>query len=351
MKPQIVLKKRILATSIALLLIVATQVQAQSERRGRGRGLYGDWNVTIQFGERQMQSILSFSRNAERQLTAQWISYFGVTELQDVKLEENKLTFTQVFRRRDTEYTSKFAGTIQDGKLTGTLTSDRGDVKVTGERPPRTPRVVGSWEMAIQVGEREYKGTLDITAGEKGALSGVWKSQRGERKLTDLKYADRKLTFKRVVDTGEQTWETTFEGTVEWNSLTGVFKSERGEAKAEGKRAGTALIGRWDLEIATDDGTRKQRLVVQRDLSALFGSLPIKKLALDGDKISFKSVLEFGDRKFEMSFAGKVEGDTLTGELTSSRGTRKVTGKKRPWRTRGRGGRGARPSPPSTTGE
>ena len=44
--------------------------------------------------------------------------------------------------------------------------------------------------------------------------------------------------------------------------------------------------------------------------------------------MSFKIVWEFGERKFEMDFKGAVEESKLTGELTSSRGSQKVTGTK-----------------------
>ena len=49
---------------------------------------------------------------------------------------------------------------------------------------------------------------------------------------------------------------------------------------------------------------------------------------LEDGKVSFKIVLEFGDNKYEMDFAGKIEESKLTGELKTSRGTSKVTGTK-----------------------
>jgi hypothetical protein len=50
-------------------------------------------------------------------------------------------------------------------------------------------------------------------------------------------------------------------------------------------------------------------------------------------------VLEFGDQKFEMDFAGKVEGSKLAGELTSDRFSSKITGTKVVRTYRGRSGR------------
>ena len=63
-------------------------------------------------------------------------------------------------------------------------------------------------------------------------------------------------------------------------------------------------------------------------MSGLYGSIAIEKVNLEGDEVSFKVALEFGERKFEMSFEGKLEESKLAGELTTSRGNQKVTGTK-----------------------
>ena len=60
----------------------------------------------------------------------------------------------------------------------------------------------------------------------------------------------------------------------------------------------------------------------------MYGSALVKKVNLDGEKVSFKIVLEFGERKVEMNFEGKLAEAKLTGELKTSRGTSKITGKK-----------------------
>lgn len=333
MKGQIFFKSVLCCSLIALIMLTA-QVRAQQPRSRRG-GLYGDWQIKMKFGEREMESILSFSRNQEGQYVGQWISFFGMNELQDVKFEDNKLSFTQVVRFRDQEMTSKFTGTIEQDKLSGLLTGDRGETEITGKRAPRTPRGVGSWEMKIKAGEREFTGTLTITADKEGNLRGMWKSDRGESEVSDVKYEDRKLTFKRVIQRENNQMEMAFEGTLGYNSLEGVFKSDRGEATVEGTRIGAPLIGTWNLDIESERGARKQRLRVNPDMSALFGPTLIKKVNLDGDKVSFKYTLQFGDQEFETSFEGKIVESKLSGELKTSRGTSKVTGTRRRFRRPG----------------
>jgi hypothetical protein len=326
MKKQTLIKA-VLCCALLVLVMVTAQVWGGSSRPRRG-GFYGDWLVKMTFGERQMESILSFSRDSEGNRTGQWISFWGMNELKDVKFEENQLSFVQVFRFGENESTSTFKGTIEEGKLSGTISSDRGESKLEGARMPRTPRAVGSWEMKYKIGEREITGTLVIKADKERNLTGQWQSERGEHEITDLAYERGNLKFKRTSKFGERQWESTFEGTLSRDALTGAFKSERGEIAAEGKLKGASLIGTWVLEIVSERGTRKQRLRVNPDLSALYGSMPLKKVNLEDGKVSFKLVMEFGDRKFESSFEGKLEGSNLTGEMTTSRGTRKVKGTK-----------------------
>jgi hypothetical protein len=326
-------RKAVPYCSLMLLILLSAQVMGQPPASRRG-GLYGDWQIKMQFGEREFESILAFSRNQEGQYTGQWISFWALNELQDVKFEDNKLSFTQVMRFGGQENTSKFTGTIEQGELSGLLVSDRGESQITGVRAPRTPRAVGSWNMTIKADEREFSGILAITADKEGNLSGMWTSERGESKLANVKYEDRKLTFMRVIERDGNRREMAFEGTLGYTSLEGVIKSERGEAAATGTRIGASVMGTWNLDIESEQRSYKQRLRVNPDMSALYGSTIIKKINLDGDKVSFKYTLQFGDQEFETSFEGKVAESKLTGELKTSRGTSKVTGNRRTFRRR-----------------
>ncbi len=317
--------KRSVVFVVVGAMVLAAGAWGQAPRRG---GAFGDWQVKMSFGEgRQMDAILSFSRDSEGQQTGQWISFWGVTDLRDVAVSEGALTFSWSMRGREgQEMVSKFTGTMAEGKLSGTLAGPMGETKVEGVRAPRAPRGVGQWEMKFKLGEREVVSTLVITADEEGGLAGQWKSQRGESSLSDVQLERNNLTFKRTSRFQDREMVSTFEGAMERDGLKGVLKSDRGEIPVEGTRIGAAVIGTWNLEIAGEQGSRKQRLVVNPDLSGLYGTLPIKQIALDGDKVSFAVVMEFGDRQFETSFAGTVADGKLVGELTTSRGSQKVTG-------------------------
>jgi hypothetical protein len=63
-------------------------------------------------------------------------------------------------------------------------------------------------------------------------------------------------------------------------------------------------------------------------MTGLYGALPIKKINIKDGKVDFLLVMQFGDRTFEMKFAGKLEDSKLTGEMTSDRGSQKIKGTK-----------------------
>ncbi len=329
--------KAVLCCSLMVLIMLSAQVRAQSSR-SRGRGLYGDWQVMVNYDGGQFGSILSFSRDREGNQTGSWISFMGLSELKDVKYEEGQLSFAWSRRGRDGESrTSSFKGTIKDGILSGTVSSDRGENTLEGKRSPRVSRAVGSWAMKYKFGEREITSTFVVKADKQGNLTAQWQGRRSESEITDLQYERGNLTFKRKSTYQDRQFESTFEGTVRGDTLSGVMKSQRGEITIEGKLIGAPIIGTWNLELTSERGSRKQRLRVNPDMSGLYGSTPVKKVNLEDGKVSFKIVLEFGERKFEMNFEGKLEDSKLTGELTSERGSQKIKGTKvvRTFRRRG----------------
>lgn len=311
--------------ALTVFVTLSAPVTAGTARKG----IQGDWQITMDFGGRQVNSILSFSTDSEGKLTGQSITFGGVRELEDIKYEGSQLSSVQVNRFGDNEFRSTFKGTVERGKLSGTFSSDRGETTVEGKRLRRMPMAAGTWQVKFNVGDREVSSTLTIKADENNNLSAEWQSQWGEHEITDVTFKKGKLTFKRTSKIQDRQWESDFEGTIKGHKLTGTLKSERGDIALEGRRDGAALIGKWDLELTSDRGTRKQILQVNPDLSGLYGPGPISKIELEGNQVSFRMVRTFGGQESETTFKCTLDGKKLTGERTSPRGTQTVTGNKR----------------------
>ena len=307
--------KCVLVLALVWVLLSSAQLSAQQ----RGRGINGDWLVTQEYNGQPYQSLVVFSRDQEGNQTGYWIGFRGLNELKNVQLDAGKLSFAYDRRNRDGDtVTVSFAGTIQRGQLTGTLSSDRGDSDIKGTRTTRVPQAVGKWEMTYTRGDREITSTLIIKADAEGELTAEWPSERVTHSVTALNYERGNLTFKRASKMEDRQWESTFKGTLRGNKISGAFSSDRGEMQVAGTRIGGALIGTWMLDTTSDRGTRKQRLLVNPDMSGLYGATPVKVINFEDDKVSFNLVFAFGDRTFEMDFAGKLTEGKLGGLPGSS---------------------------------
>jgi hypothetical protein len=310
--------------SFVFVLVLCSGLWAGSQ----GGGLLGEWDMKLNFDGSQMTSILTFARDKDGGLTAEWISIFGIGEVKDIKHEGKDITFTLINQMGGQEYTSNFIGTLEKGELSGLLSSDQGEITTEGKKLRRMAPIMGSWNMTIKMGDREFNTVLVVKPDEQKKLGAEWQSQWGEHEISDVQFKDGKLTFSRMSKFGDREWETTYEGSVKGHTLTGTFSSQQGQIAANGKRAGAALVGKWDLTLVSDQGTRKQRLTVLPDLSARFGALPIKKIGFEDGKVSFKMTLPFGDDEYEIGLECNIKAGKITGKFTSSEGVGEVTGVK-----------------------
>ncbi len=288
----------------------------------------GEWEIASEFNGRQMLSTLTIAKNADGTLTGKW----GSTDLSNVKFDGQKLTFVRTMKFGDQEFSMNYTGTLKDGKLAGTVSSDRGEFTNIGtRRKPESP-AVGQWDLSYRFGDREMTAKLIVSQKTDGALDAKWISQFGESAISNVKFANGKLSFTRKIKFNDNEFETTFEGTVAGDKLTGASKSERGDIPVTGQRFGGALIGKWELTSTSDRGPRTNMLIVRGDLSGRYesfgGEAPVKDLKLEGNQVSFKVMMGFGDQAQEREFKGTLDGKTLKGQIATQNGTREVTGKK-----------------------
>jgi len=295
---------------------------------GAAEDIRGEWELTMDFGGRQAFSTLSIAPGADGALTGTW----GSSALSNVKFDGQKLTFTRTMKFGDQEFTWNYTGTLKEGKLAGLVSSDRGELAVNGTRRRPEPPAVGQWDLSYRFGDRDMAAKLTVSQKPDGVLEAKWTSQFGESAIANVKCQGTRLSFTRKIKFNDNEFETTFEGTVAGDKLTGTNKSERGDVAVTGRRVGAALIGKWELTTESDRGPRTSTLIVRGDLSGryeTFGSeIPVKDLKLDGNQVSFKVTMGFGDQTREMEFKGTLNGQALQGQLITQNGAREVTGKK-----------------------
>ena len=231
------------------------------------RAIQGDWRLQIDIDGQQIPSILSLSKQADGTLKGEWLCFWGITPLREIKYESRRLSFAMTIRLDEGDTDTKFVGAVKQGELSGIFSNNTGEYQAKGKRIKRMSMVAGTWETKLKVGEREFTADLVIKADAQGKLSAEWKSQYGEHEVTNVQFKAPKLSFDRKSSVRDRQWESNFEGTVKGHTLSGTIKSDRGEIALEGKRAGALLIGQWELDVKFDGGTRRELLRVFPDLS------------------------------------------------------------------------------------
>jgi hypothetical protein len=305
-----------------LLLVQTAPIWAADE-------ITGVWEITMDFSGRKSFAMLSISRKQDGTLAGKW----GRDEqLSDVKFQDGKLTFVRTVGPPDQRFTMNYEGTLKDGKIDGTLSSDWGELPAVGARPkPKSP-VLGHWDVSFTVGDRDINARLSISEKPDGTLAGEWTKEDGEHVISDIKFQDGKLTFTRKSKIDDFEFETYYEGVVKGHKLTGTFKNEMGKWQVDGLRVAAPLVGEWELTTTSDWGTHTTMMKIFGDLTGryeFFGSeIPMKEVKLEGDQVTFILEMGFGDETFQIDFKGKLDGASLKGQLTSSRGIVEVTGKK-----------------------
>ena len=147
-------------------------------------GIVGDWQLSMDFNGQQRMSSLSIVKKADGTLAGSW----GSSALSNVKFDGQKLTFTRTLSFGDQEFTMDFSGTLKDGKLTGTLSSDRGDTPITGMRKkPKSP-ALGQWDITFNVQGQDITARLIVGQKPDGTLRADWTSESGEHKISNVMF-------------------------------------------------------------------------------------------------------------------------------------------------------------------
>jgi hypothetical protein len=241
-----------------LALVILITPLAPVSAGSANRAIQGDWRLMIDIDGQQVPSILALSKNIDGTLKGEWLCFWGITKLRDIKYERRELSFEMTIRLDEGDTDTKFAGSVKQGELSGAFSNNTGIYQAQGKRVKRIPMAAGTWETKLKVGDREFNSDIIIKMDAQGKLSADWKSQYGEHEVSNVQFKTGKLTFDRKSSIQDRKWESQFEGTIKAHTLSGTIKSDRGEITLEGKRAGVAVIGQRELDVKSDSWTRKE---------------------------------------------------------------------------------------------
>lgn len=94
------------------------------------------------------------------------------------------------------------------------------------------------------------------------------------------------------------------------------------------------VAGTWTVSVETQQGTRDSTLTLTQSGAALTGTIkgargenPVTG-TVTGNDIKFTYSVSFNDQSIAIDYAGKVDGSSIAGTVTTPRGENKFTAKK-----------------------
>ena len=115
--------------------------------------------------------------------------------------------------------------------------------------------------------------------------------------------------------------------------MTGAFLS--GALATPGWSQDVDVTGKWELTSESPRGTQTSTITFEQEGAVLkgaietrMGSLPFEGGSVEDNTITFTIVRSMGERTMEMTYSGTVEGDTITGTMTTPRGETPWTAKR-----------------------
>ena len=292
-------------------------------RKAAQENILGDWEFTMDLGDMgggmgpsQMTINSTFSAGDDGAITGTWEMVFEMPEgdmggggfggdmggfqmpvmkVIDVKIEGQKLTFTQTMEMPEGDmggmgmggdFSSTFTGTISGDKIEGTMESMMGAMPLTGTRKGAAAATAaapagleGGWTFVTTFGDMgmEIRAKVAFKKAADGTYSGTWESLPMEgmgdmgmgdfpaptTTISDIKLDGDKVTFVQKVDLtdmGMGEMVSNYTGTLKDDKIEGALSSEMGESTSIGTRnkvAGAAgddvLAGNWEFKMEMGD--------------------------------------------------------------------------------------------------
>ncbi len=286
--------------------------------------MVGKWKIEIDFAGTPVPADLEISENADGTLKGKLVSIQGELEIATITQDGNNIAFTQEVDMGGTPMTFNFAGTVEGDKVSGKLTSEMGEMAVTGGRAV-DGGIAGTWDVVSNSQLGELKRTLIV----KDDMTGTYASDEATWDIAALKVEGDAVTFDVTVDVQGQAMPLSFKGVLAGDALTGEFFADGSSvSQVAGKRAGgdeavvagppisrEQLVGKWNLEVDSPLGLLKHVLIVPADGAVSYDQdgvvSEVKDFKIEGPQASFGVNIQ----GYDVIFMGGLESDALKGDF------------------------------------
>jgi hypothetical protein len=227
------IKAILVSAAVAVVLSASVAIAAENAT--------GVWNFTSKFEAMTSNATMTITKQAEGKYAGTWSSQWGESTLSDITIDGGKVKFTQTSNFGGQDMKTSYEGALENEKFKGAAKSTWGEFTfegTRGETKKQSDPLVGEWQMNITIPAREIVDKMTITQNADGNLAGKWEAARGaDTTISNLKFADGKLTFTRTGKMGGNDFTLNFTGTVTGDTIKGTFSSDFGDREVTASRA------------------------------------------------------------------------------------------------------------------
>jgi hypothetical protein len=325
------------------------EVEFEAGRKTRVEDVVGTWNLTIDAEGQTFEPVAKITKDGDKLKVEYLTDEFGDHEAIDVKLEDNKLSYTIAVESPEGGMKLKFDTAPRGNKMHGDLEYEVGDItgssEVDGEREVPVS-LAGTWNVTIEAEGQVFEPVMKVT--ENGGKLGIeyLTDEFGDHEATDITLDGDKISFTIATDSPDGSLKLVFALKVDGDELDGEVEYEVGDitgsADVEGEREASApdLVGTWNLTADAEGQTFEPVMkVTKKDgelaieyLTDEFGDHEASDIKLDGNKLTFKIAVDSPDGAMELNFTTEIEGDEIDGEVEyvvgDVTGTTEIEGKR-----------------------
>jgi hypothetical protein len=282
----------------------------------------GDWDIVIDMGGTPVEATLNVTKNDD-DLAGKLVSAMGEAELSNVTFDGTNLSFTQTFGEGDTALKFEFKGAMDSNDaFSGMLSSDMGEMGVTGVRHGTGAGIVGTWTLTSD----SELGVMEFPFVVKEDMTATYSTFP----VVDLKHEGDAVTFGVTVEVEGTEYPLSFEGAFENpNTVKGDFIMDGGPVADVVIARIVDFYGTWNVTSESSLGTLERVLIVNEDGTGTYNDFAISSFALDGNKVTFDVTLDINGQEAPLSFKGTFEDTELTGDFAmDGENVAEVTGTK-----------------------
>jgi len=289
----------------------------------------GVWNILVDANGVEAPGVLTITHE-DGEFGGNSASDQGVVDVSDINFEDGALTFKLVIE--EAGITVEFEGTITGNSIKGSYEiPDMGvSLPMTGTRAGSMSAIVGTWNLMVESQLGNNPRTLVINEDMTGTYGG---GDFDDFAISNLEIEGNSIEFKVNLSVQGQELPSTVNLTLDGNKVKGTLDFVQGRAQIVGEKAAAAgIVGSWKLTVDSQLGVNERDLVINDDMTGKYsgdiGSFDVTNVKVDGDAVSFDMTLELQGQSLPATFKGKIDGDSLTGELDVGVGVASVTGKR-----------------------